>query len=288
MSRLHVRAADGSLVSGAAAFAAIWSRVPGYRWLAAAAARPPLLRLMELAYSGFLRLRPLWRRTEPAVSDSGRAIEGSARILPLPVATRALAPAAKPALPSNVLADLRADHAGEAGAAQMYRGVLAMAAGDGLRAFAARRLATALLHQQRIGRWLPAASRSHLLPLWRAAGWAAGALPALIGPRVVFATVAAVERLLDRRYGRQVERLAASPQFAELRATLAACRVDGTGQRRGAPARLHGLPDPLVGAGGAGRRGLLAGGRGRLAVVASGPVPRPARGSFERRREAVR
>jgi len=76
LARLHVRAADGSLVSGAAAFAAIWTQVPGYGWLAAAASRRPVLRLLDALYAGFLRLRPLWRRTEesePTPDSSGPA-----------------------------------------------------------------------------------------------------------------------------------------------------------------------------------------------------------------------
>lgn len=62
LARLHVRDAEGRLVSGAAAFAAIWARLPAYGWLARLGTRRPILRLMDLAYAGFLRVRRLWRR----------------------------------------------------------------------------------------------------------------------------------------------------------------------------------------------------------------------------------
>ena len=50
--------ADGSLVSGGAAFVRLWSSLPGLRWLAAMAARPPVSWALEPAYRLFLRLRP--------------------------------------------------------------------------------------------------------------------------------------------------------------------------------------------------------------------------------------
>jgi ubiquinone biosynthesis monooxygenase Coq7 len=146
------------------------------------------------------------------------------------------------ALPAVVLADLRTDHAGEVGAVQIYRGILAVARNSELRAFAARHLAAELLHLRRIRQWLPASARSRLLPLWRVAGWLTGAMPALLGPRAVFVTVAAVERFVDRHYAGQIERLSAHPHLAALREALAACRRDEIAHRDDALARLHGRP----------------------------------------------
>ena len=69
LSRFHVRDEQGRLVSGAAGFVAIWRRLPGLRWLAWLAARPPVSWLLEPAYRGFLRVRPFITRS--AVPDRG-------------------------------------------------------------------------------------------------------------------------------------------------------------------------------------------------------------------------
>lgn len=58
MARFHVQDEQGRLLDGAAAFVALWERLPGWRWLARLARVPGLLWLMERAYRGFLRVRP--------------------------------------------------------------------------------------------------------------------------------------------------------------------------------------------------------------------------------------
>ncbi len=62
LSRLHVRLADGTLLSGAAAFAAMWRCMPGLRWLGRLLTVPPFGILAELGYRIFLRVRRIWRR----------------------------------------------------------------------------------------------------------------------------------------------------------------------------------------------------------------------------------
>jgi predicted DCC family thiol-disulfide oxidoreductase YuxK len=58
LARFHVQRADGTLVSGAAAFLTLWAQLPGWRWLARAGRLPGMPWLMERAYLGFLRWRP--------------------------------------------------------------------------------------------------------------------------------------------------------------------------------------------------------------------------------------
>jgi predicted DCC family thiol-disulfide oxidoreductase YuxK len=61
LARMHVRRKDGTLLSGAAAFAEIWRHMPGLRWLGHLLRVPPLGLVAEGAYRVFLVLRRLWR-----------------------------------------------------------------------------------------------------------------------------------------------------------------------------------------------------------------------------------
>ena len=131
-----------------------------------------------------------------------------------------------PALPLALAADLRTDHAGETGAVCIYRGVLAISRDPALRDFARRHLATEQHHLDVVEAWLPPGQRSRLLPLWRVSGWLTGALPALFGPRAVYATIAAVETFVDGHYQEQIDRLTGDATWAGLRAELDACRED--------------------------------------------------------------
>lgn len=58
LARFHVERMDGSKMDGAEAFVAMWERLPGWRWLAKFSKIPGMLFLMELAYRGFLKIRP--------------------------------------------------------------------------------------------------------------------------------------------------------------------------------------------------------------------------------------
>ncbi len=57
LARFHARE-DGRLLSGAAAFAAMWRAIPLLRPLGLAARMPGIAALLEWAYLGFLRIRP--------------------------------------------------------------------------------------------------------------------------------------------------------------------------------------------------------------------------------------
>ncbi|MGB5439958.1 MAG: DUF393 domain-containing protein [Gammaproteobacteria bacterium] len=63
MARLHVIDSSGKLQTGAAAFAALWSALPYYRWLAACVRTLHLVPLLDLIYEPFARWR-LARRTD--------------------------------------------------------------------------------------------------------------------------------------------------------------------------------------------------------------------------------
>ena len=61
LARFHADE-GGALLSGAAAFAAMWRAIPVLRPLGLAAKLPPILWLLERAYVGFLRVRPAIQR----------------------------------------------------------------------------------------------------------------------------------------------------------------------------------------------------------------------------------
>ncbi|MEH7828077.1 thiol-disulfide oxidoreductase DCC family protein [Gemmobacter denitrificans] len=61
LSRFHAEE-DGRLMSGAAAFAAMWRAIPVLRPLGLLAGWPPLTPVFEVGYRGFLRIRPRLQR----------------------------------------------------------------------------------------------------------------------------------------------------------------------------------------------------------------------------------
>lgn len=165
-------------------------------------------------------------------------------------------------IPIELWRELRSDHAGEAGAVCIYRGILALSRDPHVRAFAERHLATEQSHLTEIERWLPASRRSRLLPAWRVAGWITGALPSLFGARAVFGTIEEVESFVDRHYAQQLElidSLPPDPCRAQLRSLLASCQADEVHHRDeaaehgggGRPSMLLRLWCRVVGAGSA-------------------------------------
>jgi predicted DCC family thiol-disulfide oxidoreductase YuxK len=58
LARFHAQEAGQPVVSGAAAFAAMWRAIPLLAPLGQMARLPPLLWLLERAYLSFLRVRP--------------------------------------------------------------------------------------------------------------------------------------------------------------------------------------------------------------------------------------
>ncbi len=219
MARFHVQRSDGQILSGAAAFVALWATLPGWRYLALAARLPGATPALELTYRAFLRIRP--------------QMQGIAKAFEAPRVAKDLA------------GDLRSDQAGETGAVWIYRGLLAVSRDPGVREFAQRHLATEQDHLDKINAVLPWPQRSRLLPGWRVAGFATGALPALFGPRAVYATIAAVETFVDQHYQHQIDKLQNQPEHAELLSLLRQCQQDECEHRDEALA-LQAQPPGLI------------------------------------------
>lgn len=203
LTRFHVMCADGELVSGGAAFAAVWSRLRSFRLLGRAFRIWPLSWCLERAYDWFLKVRPALQRR---------------------VAKRHLSQNGD--FPDWLVGELRSDHAGETGAVSIYRGILTVSRDAEVRSFSEAHLATEQTHLDLLNEVLPEHQRSWFLPLWRVAGFLTGALPAVFGVRAVFATIDAVETFVDHHYAEQIERLRREDIHPEVRAMLERCRLD--------------------------------------------------------------
>eukprot|EP00927_Polykrikos_kofoidii_P011111 TRINITY_DN14689_c0_g1_i1.p1 TRINITY_DN14689_c0_g1~~TRINITY_DN14689_c0_g1_i1.p1 ORF type:complete len:280 (+),score=32.88 TRINITY_DN14689_c0_g1_i1:52-840(+) len=144
----------------------------------------------------------------------------------------------------ELVRDLRSDHAGETGAVWIYRGAeCAMSlrkglygASDGVtggtvigrraRAFVAEHRATEEEHLALFDQLLPARERSSLLPLWRLAGFTLGFAPTLVGPRVLFSTVAHVETFVEVHYHAHLDPLLARGEHPALAELVSHCCAD--------------------------------------------------------------
>ncbi len=258
LARFHVRHPSGELTSGMGGFAALWRVLPKTAWLGRVASLGPVPFLMDQAYRVFLALRPLWRP-----SGAGTAAGSAATLVEVTLAAETTSAAvstietSSQPWPVHIVRELRSDHAGEVGAVQIYRGMLAVSRNPGLRAFAQHHLATEQAHLLTIESHLPAAQRSRLLGAWRVAGWITGALPAVFGPNAAYATVAAVETFVDQHYAHQIDWIDAhinasrlteggqsiqateTTRLANLRVDLERCRLDELQHRD--EARLAGV-----------------------------------------------
>ena len=161
-------------------------------------------------------------------------------------------------LDTQLVQDLRSDHAGETGAVSIYRGILAVKTDQELREFAREHLATERRHLHFFDAWLPAEAKSRLLPLWQVAGWLLGALPAFFGRRAVYQTISAVESFVEGHYQDQIRRLAGDRELTGLRLQLehfCAEEVehgdDAAGRAESTPGRIGRVWTSIVAAGSA-------------------------------------
>ena len=79
IERFHVRASDGRVLSGAAAFVEVWTRLPKWRWAARGASLPGALIALELGYLIFLPIRPFISRLFSRVLQLQAFIGGAMR-----------------------------------------------------------------------------------------------------------------------------------------------------------------------------------------------------------------
>jgi demethoxyubiquinone hydroxylase (CLK1/Coq7/Cat5 family) len=223
LARFHVRLGDGRLACGARGFAELWSRIPGFRALGSVARMRFAQPMLEVLYQGFLALRPILQSVVGTVESVADCRESR-----------------------WLERELRADHAGETGAVAIYRGILAVSRSPRVRSFALRHLATERRHLKLIDGLLPGSQRSKLLPLWTAAGFTAGALPAMFGSRAVFATIDAVESFVDQHYLAQIDSIGDDRDLLTVSEALQLCRADELAHRDEARSFADRAPGPVL------------------------------------------
>lgn len=130
---------------------------------------------------------------------------------------------------------LRVDHAGEYGAVAIYRGQRAV-----FDKLPHKTRTAALLREMEEGEAHHLSTFDRLLaerkirptllaPIWNAAGFGLGAVTALMGEKSAMACTAAVEDVIEKHYGEQVEELA--EKEPELAATVKQFREDELGHK---------------------------------------------------------
>ncbi len=132
-------------------------------------------------------------------------------------------------VPDHIARMIRVDQAGEFGATRIYAGQLAVMgdrgpdsaeiAGMAEQEAGHRAKFDALMARRGVR---PTALR----PFWDRAGFALGAVTALIGPEAAMACTAAVETEIDDHYSRQLDQLEASGEDPELAAMIEEFRED--------------------------------------------------------------
>jgi ubiquinone biosynthesis monooxygenase Coq7 len=121
---------------------------------------------------------------------------------------------------------IRVDQAGELGAAEIYRGQLAVLKDRPCAAVLQDMAAQEDAHLAAFDKLIVerGVRPSALSPVWRMAGFALGAGSALLGERAAMATTVAVEEVIEGHYQKQLDEL--GPDEAELRGVIAEFRED--------------------------------------------------------------
>ena len=124
---------------------------------------------------------------------------------------------------------IRVDQAGEYGATRIFAGQIAVMGDRAPLSGAIRGMAEQEgRHRQEFDALMArrGVRPTALQPLWSAAGYALGAVTAMIGPEAAMACTAAVESEIDRHYTRQLDALGQSGADPELAGLVERCRAD--------------------------------------------------------------
>lgn len=124
---------------------------------------------------------------------------------------------------------IRVDQAGEYGATRIYAGQLAVMGDRAPHAAEIRAMAEQeKAHREKFDALMArrGVRPTALQPFWDKAGFALGAVTALIGPKAAMACTAAVETEIDRHYTAQLDELETSGEDPELAAMIEEFRED--------------------------------------------------------------
>ena len=139
-----------------------------------------------------------------------------------------MTPASKK-VPEHIARMIRVDQAGEFGATRIYAGQLAVMGDRGPDSAEIAGMAEQEAgHREKFDALMArrGVRPTILQPFWDRAGFALGAVTALIGPEAAMACTAAVETEIDDHYSRQLDRLMETGEDPELAAMIEEFRED--------------------------------------------------------------
>lgn len=132
-------------------------------------------------------------------------------------------------VPDHIARMIRVDQAGEFGATRIYAGQLAVMGDRGPHSAEIAGMAEQEAgHRAKFDALMArrGVRPTALQPFWEHAGFALGAVTALIGPEAAMACTAAVETEIDAHYSDQLERLSETGEDPELAAMIEEFRED--------------------------------------------------------------
>ena len=132
-------------------------------------------------------------------------------------------------VPDHIARMIRVDQAGEFGATRIYAGQLAVMGDRGPHSAEIAGMAEQEVgHREKFDALMArrGVRPTALQPFWARAGFARGAVTALIGPEAAMACTAAVETEIDDHYSRQLDQLHEAGEDPELAAMIEEFRED--------------------------------------------------------------